>query len=299
MPASIYLIGDPVAHSLSPAFQNAALRALNIDMVYKAVRVEHSELGGFLESLRGSGAVGANITVPHKVAAVGQMDSLERSASVTGAVNTVVVRDGRLRGANTDVAGFLAALAEFAPDGLVRPSALVLGAGGAARAVIWALVSIQAVKEITVSSRDPEKVQLILNMVRAGLGRTGGSMPGFTTVQQPETVGPATRERLGLVVNATPLGMGQHVEESPLSGFEGMPPDALVFDLTYGNPENRLLREARQHGLATCNGLSMLLHQGAASFNQWTGREAPLEVMRDALAEYIGPQSHPPEGQHR
>lgn len=281
--AELCLLGDAVAHSLSPAFQNAALKAVGLPWRYVARRVLPPDLAGALEEMRHSGTIGANITVPHKIAALGAMDSLEREAGITGAVNTVLVRDGHLRGANTDVHGFLTALREVLPGGLSRPAAVILGAGGAARSVAWGLVEEELVDSLTVISRNLENGQMLINAVRHGQGRSGKRPIAFALVTNPEEVADDLFGGIGLVVNATPLGRGDLADRTPLPDPGRLSPDTLVFDLTYGPGPSRLLQESEAAGLPVSDGLGMLLHQGARSFELWTGLPAPIEVMRDAL----------------
>ncbi len=279
----IYLLGDPVEQSLSPVFQNAALEAAGLPWRYESRRVGADELKDVLDGYRDADVAGANVTVPHKVRACGCMDVLEREASITGAVNTVHVRDGQLRGTNTDVPGFLAALEEVLPEGPSRPGALILGAGGGARSVAWGLVQRELVESVSIVSRNVENGQLLINAVREGQSRLGGSSVAFTLHGGVGDIANDQLSKIGLVVNATPLGMGALADETPLPGIESLAPDTFIFDLVYGRGKTRLLREADGHGLGTADGLGMLLHQGAISFSIWTGEEAPIEVMREAL----------------
>jgi shikimate dehydrogenase len=282
-PGRIFILGDPVEHSLSPVFQNAALEELGLPWRYERRRVAPGELEAAIEKLRRPGVVGANITVPHKLGALQEMDALDQEASITGAVNTITVRDGQLRGSNTDVDGFMQALAGCQPDTLPLPGALLLGAGGAARAVAWGLSRDERVETLLVVSRNSEKGQTLINAVRDGLGRRGKPSPRFSLCSTPEEVSTGLREAIGLVVNATPLGMGSQRDQSPLPNMEGIPAEALIFDLTYGPGPNRLIEQAIAAGYQWSDGREMLLYQGARALQLWTGMEPPIEVMRDAL----------------
>ena len=263
------LIGDPVAHSLSPAIQQPALDALGIPARYALWQTPAAALPERIAGLRAPDALGANVTVPHKVAVIGLLDEVSPLARRAGAVNTIVNRDGRLLGENTDVHGFAAALGEVCPDAAAR-SVLILGAGGAARAIALALEGIGAAS-ITVANRDPSRA----HRLAADLAPT----PIRVVANDPATL----RDELGratLLVNATSLGW--HPAETPLPAalLAALPVDALVVDLTYR--ETDLLAAALERGLATLDGLSMLVHQGAHALELWTGQAAPVPVMFEA-----------------
>jgi shikimate dehydrogenase len=242
---TILLLGNPVSRSLSPAMQNAAFGALGIDCQYVLREVDRAGLNGAMAELRGDeGILGANVTIPHKESVVPMLDELDPLASRIGAVNTISKRGSILKGWNTDVAGFARALAESGYTASGRRVAII-GAGGAARAVAAAL---QSAAEVCVIARNVEQARQLcrdLDIERCG--------PVDINQMQP------TVERAELVVNATPADL-------PPTSL--MRPDQRVFDL----------RSRR-----SVEGRAMLLHQGAASFEIWTGRKAPLDVMRAAL----------------
>lgn len=285
-PKVIYLLGDPVAHSLSPAFQNVGLRALGLPWNYVARRVTREALTDALLELRQPGAVGANITVPHKVTAIESLDALDREAAITGAVNTVTIDDGTLVGHNTDVDGFLAALEGARPEGLARPAALVLGAGGGARAAVRGLVRERWVESVLVVSRSPEKGRRLMEIVGGSAEEAGPDSVRLEVLPGADAID-AQRETVGLVVNATPVGMGPLAHETPLHDLSGFSSDTLVFDMVYGPEPTRLLKDASAAGLPTESGLNMLLYQGARSLALWTGCDPPLEAMRDALQRAV------------
>lgn len=263
------LIGDPVAHSLSPAFQQPGLDALGVPARYELWPTPAAALAERVAGLRAADMLGANVTVPHKQAVMALLDEVAPVARRAGAVNTVVNRDGRLLGDNTDVAGFAAALVEIvAAPGSYR--ALILGAGGAARAVTLALDGL-GLGQVTIANRDPARAErLAADLAPASL-RVIGLDENHLRAVLPETT---------LLINATALGW--HAGESPLPPalLALLPDAAIVADLTYR--ETDLLLAARQRGLATLDGLPMLIHQGARSLELWTGQVAPLAVMRAA-----------------
>ena len=258
------VIGDPVGHSLSPAIHNAAFAACGLDWVYVAFPVPRGRGGSAVAAARDLGLAGLNVTMPHKADVAAACDELTPDAGALASVNTVAIRpDGRALGDSTDGDGFLAALAE---DGIQvggRP-VLVLGAGGAARAVVLALGRAGAA--VTVAARRPDAAE-----AAAGLA------PGAKAVLLADAAGAAAE--FEVVVNATPLGMGG--ELPPLDpGRLGA--GQCVVDLVYRPAETPLLAAARAQGARTQNGLPMLVHQAARSFTIWTGVEAPVAVMRAA-----------------
>lgn len=270
------LIGDPVEHSLSPAMHNAAFKALGLDLVYLAFRVRGQELRRAVEGIRSLGIVGANVTIPHKVAVVRLVDSLSPAAEAIGAVNTILNDGGRLIGYNTDAEGAIAAL-----EGRIDPrgkSAVVLGAGGAARAIAFCLA--RRCERVTILNRTGKRA---VELARS-LSGLRASLSGM----------PLTRRRLrealhdaDILINATPVGMAPDVDGT-LVPSDLLRPDLVVFDIVYNPPRTRLLREAEAVGAVTVSGLEMLVRQGAMAFSIWTGREAPLDVMRRAALAELG-----------
>jgi shikimate dehydrogenase len=271
------LLGYPVGHSRSPAMHNAAFRALDMDWRYEAIAVEPERFEPLVRSLPEQGFVGANVTIPHKLRALQVADSASDRARAVGAANTLTFASGRIAADNTDVIGFLAALAERAPGAPAGMKALVLGAGGAARAVVHALL-LEDADEVSVWNRHPERArELVRELGAAGAG-------ALTAVADPE---PRSAD---LLVNATSVGMGVEEADSGgwLRGFKDLPLSAddllerqVIVDLVYRDGGTPLVRQARMRGLRCADGFDVLVHQGAASFEQWTGRAAPLQAMRD------------------
>jgi shikimate dehydrogenase len=263
------VIGDPVAHSLSPALQQPALDALGVPARFERWHTPAADLPARIASLRLPDALGASVTVPHKVAVMPLVDEVAASARGAGAVNTVIRRDRRLIGENTDVYGFAAALREVT-DRFADATALVLGAGGAARAVVVALRELD-VPEIMVANRGRSRA--------AALAADLADAPIRVIAADPAALRAALAETT-ILVNATSLGW--QAGEAPLDVglLAALPPSALVVDLTYRDTD--LLIAARGRRLATLDGLPMLVHQGARALEFWTGRPAPLAVMRAA-----------------
>lgn len=269
------IIGYPIGHSISPVFQQAALNNLKIDAEYRAYEVNPGDLGGFVDSLRSKFVYGINVTVPHKEAVMPFLDEIDEWAAEAGAVNTIVNRNGHLAGYNTDGYGFLRALREsgqFEPAGKV---ALILGAGGSARGVVQALLRAD-IASLAIANRTRARAQSLADMALSR-GVQAEAMPLDST-----RINDAARSA-DVIVNCTSLGMTHGPDEvaSPLRADQ-IPSTALVYDLVYNPGLTPLLREADQAGAASLGGITMLVYQGAASFEIWLERPAPVGVMMDA-----------------
>ncbi len=276
------LIGWPVEHSLSPAMHNAAFATHKLNWSYVPLPVRPEALTDAVAGLAALGFRGANVTVPHKEAVIPLLDSLSPEAERISAVNTIVVEeDERLVGHNTDVAGFIAALRQggFSPEGR---STVVVGAGGAARAVVHGLLVAGAARI------------LILNRSRARAEKLITELGADARVQAlpliPEALVESARDA-DLLVNATPVGLWPDTEGSIWPMEVPIPARITVFDLVYNPVETRLLRQARQNGARTITGLGMLISQGAAAFRLWTGIEPPVDAMRTACVRALEEKS--------
>ncbi len=274
-PRIAYLFGDPVAHSLSPLIHNAAFRAAGIDAEYRAQRVSAEELVAAVAMLREPHALGANVTVPHKQAVIPYLDALTPRAEAIGAVNTIVrTADGDLRGENTDAAGFLYGLDAAALRGA---PALVFGAGGAARAVVYALLTERQPASLTLVARRSDQAAMLAAEF-SGLDKRRA----LRVVPRAEAAAAVRQSRL--VVNATPLGMHPDTESTPWPDTADFRDGQTVYDLVYAPAETRLLREAHAQGAQTIGGMAMLIGQAAAAFEQWTGTPMPLAAVHAVLA---------------
>lgn len=267
------VIGYPVRHSLSPAMHNAAFAELTLDWVYVACEVAPGAVAAAFAGARALGIGGLSVTIPHKAAALAEVDEATPTARAVGAVNTVVFGgDGRLLGENTDGPGFLASLADEGFDPSGRRCAVV-GAGGAARAVVHALAGAGAA-EVVVVNRSPDRAKATAGLA-GGAGRVGVA---------------ADIEGVDLVVNATPLGLaGGDPEVLPVAP-DLLGAGQLVVDLVPNPAVTPLMRAALARGARVAGGLGMLVHQGALAFELWTGRLAPLGVMRAAAVQALTPR---------
>ena len=272
----LYLLGYPVAHSLSPAMQNAALRALGLGYEYRLMPVPPTELAAKVEEMRDISVAGFNVTIPHKVAIIPHLDELDETASSVGAVNTVVNMGGRLRGYNTDsVASTRVLLEAYGSLGGCR--AVILGAGGAARAVACGLAP--HAESITILARDAVKAEMLAQQIRR---QKGCEIQGGGLADAAKAINNAD-----LLVNATPIGMHPGVDATPIEA-KLIKRGLLVFDLVYNPEKTRLLGDAEAAGARTVGGLRMLVYQGAEAFNLWTGRQAPVELMIGAASAALG-----------
>jgi shikimate dehydrogenase len=263
----IALLGDPVDHSLSPRFQNAAIHAAGIDAVYLALRCDAATFDALLRGIACAGGAG-NITLPHKERALPLLDAMTTAVERTGACNTYWLEGGRVHGDNTDVQGFAAAARRLigAPAGA---RVLILGAGGAARAAVLALLQGRA-DAIHVLSRSHHRAMALKDHLD----------PGGRRVLILEPADLIRREGYDLVVNATPLGL--HPDDPRPLDLDRPGRVGAVLDLTYQPGPNPWIREARARDIPAGDGLDMLLHQGAAAFRRWFGQDPDLQVMRDA-----------------
>lgn len=264
----IALLGDPVSHSLSPRMQNAAFAAARLDALYVALRCATDDVPGLIRGIARAGGAG-NITVPHKGVAAGAVEDPTPAVLRTGSCNTFWLEDGRIRGDNTDVAGFLSAVRRIVPP-LRSARVLLLGAGGAARAVVAALLE-EGVNEVAVRNRSRIRADALL-----------AAFPDSSALHLAPDDQALRRERFDLVVNATSLGLHPG-DDSPLD-LSMLPRVGAALDLAYLPGETSWVRSARALGIPAADGLHMLVGQGAAAFERWWGQPAPVEAMRLAVA---------------
>jgi shikimate dehydrogenase len=282
-PIRLGVLGDPVAHSLSPEMQNAVLGACEIAAQYARFHIRPNELRSALRIFRNLDFLGVNLTVPHKIAGFGQIDEADKSASPIGAVNTIRVRDKKLVGSNTDGEGFLRAVrSEFSVD-LRDLRVLIIGAGGGTgRAIAWQC-ALENCERLVLVNRTLEKANALAERLRSFFmeARVLGPAARLEAVAWEEPLMRMQLADIDLIVNATPLGMNPS-DPTPIPG-RLIAPHHMVFDCIYGPSKTALLRAAEQAGARSANGISMLLHQGALSFSIWFDREPPIDAMRKAL----------------
>jgi shikimate dehydrogenase len=274
------VIGHPIAHSVSPQMHYAAFRDQKMNCHYAAFAVHPADLAQGIAGMRALGILGLNVTIPHKEAVMEYLDEVAPSARQVGAVNTIVNRNGRLIGYNTDGWGFISSLEEYG----IRPHgrrAVILGAGGSARAIAVHL-ALAGASGITVSNRTVERAEELATAVRGVERAVPVAACGAGSEQERRALAEAH-----LVINCTPLGMVPDVGSSPLPEEAVLPPDCIVYDTVYTPSETRLMAMARQRGLKVIGGLGMLVHQGACAWEYWFGRRGPVAVMMESARQAL------------
>jgi shikimate dehydrogenase len=275
------LIGYPLGHSLSPKLHNAAFRACALQGEYSLFPMEPDDLQGLKEVLgrmRSGDITGLNVTIPHKQKVIPYLDQLTGTAEAIGAVNTIYLRNNKLVGDNTDAPGFFVDLKKFLTTetrrhgGPVSKNALVLGAGGSARAVVYALLN--NAWEITLAARRMEQAQQFMNL-----------FTNYRLQIADFTFSNIELSSLALIVNTTPVGMSPNTDRSPWPENCPLPPGGAIYDLVYNPFDTKFVKEARAQGLSAITGRGMLIEQAALSFELWTGKRPPREVMSLALEE--------------
>ena len=272
----IGILGFPVAHSLSPRMQNSAFDALGLDIRYVPLEVKPKDLPDAVRGLRAMGFLGANVTIPHKVRAAELVDRLEGEAVITGAINTIVLQDGHLVGHTTDGIGFIKSLEEVTNNELRKSSALLIGAGGAARSIAIALAE-KGIKQLAIINRSRDRAEELADLLQR-------NFPALhLELRSPEDANEDLVISSKIVINATSIGLKGDLKMPPLA-VDKLTKDHVVCDIVYTqSQETPLLLAARGKGASTMGGLGMLLHQGAAAIHLWTGVDPPIDVMREAI----------------
>ena len=268
------VLGHPITHSLSPVMHNAAIEALNIDYVYVPFHVLPEDLEQAVRGLRALSIAGVNVTIPHKEQIIEHLDGVGESAARIRSVNTVINCNGRLKGETTDGPGFLRS-AEAAWGKFDGANVLILGAGGSAKAVAFALADAGC--RIVIANRTTQRGVALAQALTEVFGDGRSTAVPLLSEELPDQVRGAD-----VLVNTSSVGMHPDVDGIPLSP-ELLRRDLLVYDLIYNPAKTRLVREAEARGAHAVTGLKMLVYQGALSFEMWTGVEAPIEVMENAL----------------
>jgi shikimate dehydrogenase len=276
------LIGDPVEHSMSPTMHNAAFQQMGMDYIYLAFRVEAGELGKAIEGTRALNIRGLNVTIPHKVAVMQFLDKLDPLAEKIGAVNTIVNDEGILTGYNTDASGFLQPLLERG----IQPSrkrVIVLGAGGASRAISFMLADSGA--ELAILNRREE-----LNWAKELAERISQAFSREVPALElnDDNLARALNET-DILVNATSVGMSPRSDETPVSP-DLLRPELVVYDIVYNPLQTRLLKEAEAVGANTIGGIEMLVWQGVLAFEKWTDHKPPIDLMKEKAINLLTQQ---------
>jgi shikimate dehydrogenase len=271
------VIGDPIEHSLSPLMHNAAFGSLKLDYAFLAFKVKPQEVGNALNGMRALGIHGLNVTMPHKKAVINYLDEVDQAATFVGAVNTILNKSGRLFGFNTDGIGALKALKENGvnPHG---KKLVLLGAGGAARAIAFALV--QEVDELVILNRTAEQAKELANRLNERFSKkVVADSLSYSAIQE-------NLPNSDILINATSIGMKPKANQSPVAP-EWLKSDLVVMDIVYNPVETQLAKTAKSLGAKVISGVEMLIYQGAASFEIFTDCSAPVEVMRRAALNHL------------
>ncbi|MDP2886598.1 MAG: shikimate dehydrogenase [Ignavibacteria bacterium] len=275
------VIGQPIAHSLSPLLHNTAFSLLGLDCSYEAFDIDPASLPAAIREFKDQGFVGLNVTIPHKESMLSLVDELTDEAKAVGAVNTVTLSGGRIRGDNTDVYGVAASLEQYRSE--IRDRIVVLiGAGGSARAITYALIDRFAPAEIVIANRTQRRAQDLIADVEPYAKKTSLRAISVSDENLDRLMPSAS-----VVINATPVGMFPLVDHSPIGDKAGFHSGQIVMDLIYTPLETRFLSLASKCGARTISGLEMFLHQGARSFEIWLGRQLPLEQIRPVILNQL------------
>jgi shikimate dehydrogenase len=271
------VIGNPIEHSLSPIMHNAAFEARKLDFVFLAFRVKSTEVGNAVAGMRALIIRGLNVTMPHKSTVINYLDRVDLSAQIVNSVNTILNKERLLFGFNTDGVGALKALRENGVEPKGR-KVVLLGAGGAARAIAYTLA--KEADELAVLNRTVKQAQILAKLLEKSLNKkvVAGSLSS-SDVQR-------NLQDSDILVNATSVGMKPKAEESLVSP-KVLRPDLAVMDIVYNPLETKLAKDAKAAGAKVVSGVEMLIYQGAASFEIWTGKSAPVEVMREAALKHF------------
>ncbi|MCY8070750.1 shikimate dehydrogenase [Bacillus inaquosorum] len=270
------VIGNPIGHSMSPDIHNASLKDLGLDGHYHAFKVEEDDLEDAVKGIRALGIQGINVTVPHKVSVMDYLDHIDESAKVIGAVNTVRREGDKLVGYNTDGEGFVKSLMKVLDKPISELSFLMIGAGGAARA-IFTTIARDIPKKFDICNRTLEKAKQLTE-----------STPSFHNKEVLSIKEAEERlEQYDVIIHTTSVGMYPNVDDVPLS-LQRAASNAVVCDIVYNPIQTALLKQANQKGLKTLDGVGMFVEQAALSFQLWTGREPDIEKMRSIVIGKLG-----------
>ena len=268
------LIGHPVEHSFSPPMHNAAFNKLNMDYVYTAFDVNPNDLKTAIVGADALNIKGFNVTIPHKIEVMKYLNEIDEVAKLIGAVNTIDFKN--LKGYNTDGIGAIKAIEEV--TNVKNKNVVIAGAGGASRAISFYLAKYGA-DHLTILNRNVDKAQKLANDVLDS---------GLIDNVESDSINNMNLDDADILINTTPVGMHPNVDDVPIAQAGDMHDDLVVFDAVYNPNETGLLKQAIEAGAKPVYGIKMLLYQGAESFEIWTGKKAPIDVMQEALIKYLG-----------
>jgi len=274
------LFGYPVEHSFSPAMHNSAFKEVNLNYLYLPFAIKPENVEEAVKGIKAFNLRGVNVTIPHKQAVIPYLDELSEEAELIGAVNTIENKDGKLIGYNTDGRGFIRSLKEEGDFEAKGKKALIIGAGGASRAVAFQL-ALEGIDKIYISDLSQGLAKVLADDVNSKVDKAKAIV--VDSKETDEIVA-----KVDLLVDATPVGMYPKVDVKPVVSTEVLHKDLVVYDLVYNPLETVLLKAAKEAGAKAVSGLGMLLYQGAIAFEIWTDVDAPIKIMRNALEEMLG-----------
>ncbi|WP_221565712.1 shikimate dehydrogenase [Alkalihalobacillus sp. TS-13] len=266
------VIGDPIMQSMSPDIHNACFEQMGIDAIYEAVHVRKEELEQKVKALIEAGCKGFNVTIPHKLDIIDLLDEIDPFAEAIGAVNTVILEGSKLKGYNTDGPGFYQSLLEVHSLNLKESNILVIGAGGAARAIVKAFL-LNGIEQVTITNRTVEKAVQLLE------GSNGQALPLEEVTSR--------LARYDIIINTTPIGMVQNINETPIS-LDNLESHTVLVDIIYNPLMTKFLKTGLEKGCTVQNGVPMFIHQAALSFELWTGRKPDLGLMKRTVEQKLG-----------
>ncbi|MCA1031830.1 shikimate dehydrogenase [Bacillus timonensis] len=270
------VIGDPIEHSMSPAMHNDLFQYYQVDAIYHKFRVEKDQLKEAIDGIRGLKISGVNVTIPHKVNIIPYLDDIEEIAREIGAVNTVVNNKGKLVGYNTDGLGFIEALKPLIKLPLSQSKILLIGAGGAARAIYFTL-AYTGVKDIDICNRTKETADYLIQHCKYNANSNSLSIPEAENCL----------EKYDIIINTTSVGMHPNIDKSPLS-LKNIKLDTLVSDIIYNPLLSTFLKDAKNKGATVQNGVGMFVYQGALAFEKWTGISPDTKRMENIVLDKLG-----------
>lgn len=270
------LIGNPIEHSVSPQMHNSGYESLGLNYCYVPLRTIPEDLEMVIDGIRALGFAGVNVTIPHKEAVITHLDEVTQLARQIGAVNTIVNQNGRLIGYNTDGPGFIDSLKEDAAFIVKGKSAVVIGAGGASKAIVTMLAK-EGIKSLIISDIDQEKASALCEVINANFEIAPYAAPAGSSELAKAIA------KCDLLVNASPIGMSPNTKRIPIDISCEIKKDAVVYDLVYNPLETELLKWAKSKGARPISGIGMLIRQGVLAFSLFTEKEPPIEVMKKAV----------------
>jgi shikimate dehydrogenase len=276
----IGLLGNPLKQTFSPQMHNKTFQKLNLNYFYFPIEVGNDKLKEVITGIRNMNFVGFNVTKPNKITILDYLDELDVLAEKIGAVNTVVIKDGKLKGYNTDGEGFVRSLLEKTNIDLSKNTFFIFGAGGASRAISFTL-AFEGAKKLFIINRSNEASLSLVNDINSKIGECA------EFIDFEEKTITHYLEKSNILVNASGVGMYPYVEKTPVNK-EYLNKNLFVCDITYNPPKTKLLFEAKENGCKTMNGIEMVVYQGAKAFSLWTGLAEPVEMMRDIIYKIIG-----------